>query len=78
MSLSICFKKLNNQELDIDGYFLFDIFLAEFDRSEKKGSDLFVFCLASKSPPISFQHHQHNDDDFDVRDDDDDDDDDKT
>ena len=52
--------------------FLFDIFLAESDRSEKKGSDLFVFCLASKSPPISFQHHQHNDDDFDVRDDDDD------
>ena len=26
-----------------------------------KPSDLFVFCLGSKSPPISFQHHQRND-----------------
>ena len=56
--------------------FLLNLFLLNLTDLRKKGSDLFVFCLASKSPPISFQHHQHNDDDFDVRDDDDDDDDD--
>ena len=52
MSLSICFKKLNNQELDIDGYFFIEFFLLNLTDLRKKA--LIYLCFVWPANHLQF------------------------